>query len=427
MKIGVMHWAFPPVVGGVESHLVYLYEELARMGHRISLLTAPHPERDDNAYPWCTIIADDLMSIRHCLDDGGEGIAGEGRYERVHEMMERFITGEEPDIVHAHNFHYFVPDHAECLEELAQKYGLPIVLTIHNYWEDDLCRHLLKDIAWDRIVAVSYYMKGPCIFDAGVDPEKVEVHYHGIDLEKYRAVDSGPIRARLGLEGKRVVFHPARACESKGSLHSIMAVARLKDKYPDLRLILSGNGDSVDFDNERDAFKARVARLLKELDMEGRVIFVSATGDEMPAYMNLADLIIYPTIFHKGEAFGIAPVEAMACCRPVIVTDSGGLVESTSPGINGLVVDKNPDTLAGELAKGIDRLLADGQLAGYLGKNGREVALERFDSRKMARRMEDLYDRLVSDRIMQRAGRIDTITRPRPGLKGAGCTTSRMI
>jgi glycogen synthase len=94
--------------------------------------------------------------------------AGPARYEAVSQMMESFIMAEQPEVIHAHNFHYFVPDHAECLDELSQKYGIPTVLTVHNYWEDDLCRHLLRDINWDRIVAVSYHMKSPCIFDAKV-------------------------------------------------------------------------------------------------------------------------------------------------------------------------------------------------------------------------------------------------------------------
>jgi glycosyltransferase involved in cell wall biosynthesis len=420
MKIGVMHWAFPPVVGGVESHLVYLYEELARRGHQVSILTAPHPDRDDGAYPWCRIISSDLMSIHYCLN-GGEDLR-----RRVYEMIEEFIASEEPDIIHAHNFHYFVPDHAECLDELSQKYGLPTVLTIHNYWEDDLCRRLLKDIEWDMVVAVSYFMKSPCIFDAGLSPDKVEVHYHGVKLDQYRVMgDNGPIKERLGLGGRRVVFHPARACWSKGSLHSIMAVARLKEKYPDICLILSGNGDSVDFDEERGAFKSVVGSLVKELGVEDSIVFVSATGEEMPVYMNAADVVVYPTIFPKGEAFGIAPVEAMACGRPVIVTNSGGLVESTSHNINGLIVDRNPDSLVRELADSIDRLLADREFAEFLGKNGREVAVERFDSKKMASRMENLYYRLANDHAKSTIKRMDTIAGPKRRA-GANCTTSRM-
>jgi glycosyltransferase involved in cell wall biosynthesis len=129
----------------------------------------------------------------------------------------------------------------------------------------------------------------------------------------------------------------------------------------------------------------------------------------MPLYMGASDVVVYPTIFEKGEAFGIAPVEAMACGRPVIVTGRGGLLESTSHGINGLIVSRDTDTLAGELAESIDRLLADRDLAEYLGRNGREIAVERFDSRKMALRMEGLYGRLARARAPEMAERTDAI------------------
>lgn len=118
----------------------------------------------------------------------------------------------------------------------------------------------------------------------------------------------------------------------------------------------------------------------------------------------------------------------MACGRPVIVTNSGGLVESTSHNINGLIVDKNPESLARELAESIDRLLADREFAEFLGRNGREVAVERFDSRKMASRMEDLYYRLANGHVKSTINRMDTMAGPKSGLKraGANCTASRM-
>jgi len=422
MKIGVMHWAFPPVVGGVESHLVYLYEELASRGHEISILTAPHPERDDQSLHWCSITSDDHMSIDYLLNDP----AGPPRHKAVYDMMESFIMAEKPDVIHAHNFHYFVPDHAECLDELSQKYGVPTVLTVHNYWEDDLCRHLLRDIDWDKIVAVSYHMKSPCIFDAKVSPEKVEVHYHGVRLDQYCACgDSDTMKAKFGLSGRNVVFHPARACRSKGTMHSIEAVAELRKKYPDICLIVSGNGDSVDFERERPAFKSDVQQLVEDLGMEANVLFVKATSEEMPQYMNASDVILYPTIMPQGEAFGIAPVEAMACSKPVIVTNSGGLVESTYHRINGIVVNRDPDKLAAALSTNIDLLLSDRDLADYLGRNGRELAEERFDAKKMALRMEDLYNRLVNDSMVQKVSRMSTLVKPKSGLKkvGAGAST----
>jgi len=401
MKIGVVHWAFPPVVGGVESHLIYLYEELARMGHEVSFLTAPHPQRDDTSMGWCKVTSDDLMSIGHLL----KVPAGTERWQEVYDMAEGFIRKESPDVIHAHNLHYFFPDHAESLGVLSRKYGIPIILTVHNYWDEDLCRHLLRDIGWNMVVAVSYHMKKPCLFDARLPHDRVEVHYHGIDLDKYRSIpDREELKSKLGLSGKKVVFHPARMCEMKGTLHSIEAVSRLKAKYPDICLVLSGNGDTVDFENERPAFRAKVKQMLEDLKVSDNIHFVSIPADEMPVYMNAADIVIYPTVLPQGEAFGIAPVEAMACCRPVIVTKSGGLVESTSDHINGIVVDSDPATLTDDLVKNIGHLLERPDFSRYLGSNGREVAIERFDAKKMALRMEDLYNRLIYAKLAEYPG-----------------------
>ncbi len=392
MKIGVVHWAFPPVVGGVESHLVYLYGELARMGHDIVFITAPHPMRDDSSVGWCKVISSELMSI----DRLQKIPPGPQRWNDVYGMLERFIRDESPDIIHAHNLHYFYADHAESLGILSRKYGIPVVLTLHNYWEDDLCRHLLRDIGWNMLVSVSYHLKRSCLFDARLPGDKVEVHYHGIDLDSYRTRDDQEaLKLKLGLAGRRVVFHPARMCEMKGTLHGIEAVSRLKEKYPDICLVLSGNGDTVDFENERPAFNDSVRSLVESLKISDNIQFVSIPADEMPVYMNAADIVIYPTVLPQGEAFGIAPVEAMACCRPVIVTKSGGLPESTLHNINGLLVDSDPKTLTGDLVRSIDYLLQHPDFSSYLGSNGREMAVERFDSRKMAMKMEDLYNRVI--------------------------------
>lgn len=404
MKIGVVHWAFPPVVGGVESHLVYLYGELARMGHGVSFLTAPHPQREDGPAGWCTVASDEMMSIDRLL----KMPAGPERWKKVYSMLESFIHDESPDIIHAHNLHYFFPDHAESLGLLSRKYGIPIVLTVHNYWEDDLCRHLLKDIGWDMVVSVSYHLKRPCLFDAKLPPEKVEVHYHGIDLDTYRARgDREALKERLKLSGRKVIFHPARMCEMKGTLHGIEAVSKLKEKYPDICLVLSGNGDTVNFENERPAFRAKVRQMLDDLKVSDNIKFVSIPADEMPLYMNAADIVIYPTVLPQGEAFGIAPVEAMACGRPVIVTRSGGLPESTSHHINGLLVESDPAMLTETLASSIEYLLERPELSSYLGSNGREVAIERFDAKKMALKMEDLYNRLIIAKLVESPGKIE--------------------
>jgi glycosyltransferase involved in cell wall biosynthesis len=105
----------------------------------------------------------------------------------------------------------------------------------------------------------------------------------------------------------------------------------------------------------------------------------------------------------------------MACGKPVIVTRSGGLVESTQHGINGIVLEPDIERLTDQLVESIDRLLCNADLAAYFGSNGRELALERFDSKKMALKMEDLYNRLANASIVERVDRMGSMIKPKSG------------
>jgi glycosyltransferase involved in cell wall biosynthesis len=213
------------------------------------------------------------------------------------------------------------------------------------------------------------------------------------------------------------VFHPARACKSKGTLHSIEAVSKLMAKHKDICLIISGNGDSVDFENERPAFKACIKSMIDDLAVSDNILFIAPSNEEMAQYMQASDVILYPTIQPTGEAFGIGPVEGMACGKPVIVTRSGGLVESGQHGINGFVLEPD-ERLSDNLAEHIDLLLCNPEIASYYGTNGRELALERFDAKKMALKMEDLYHRLVNAHIVERVDRMDSVIKPKAGKGG---------
>ena len=155
--------------------------------------------------------------------------------------------------------------------------------------------------------------------------------------------------------------------------------------------------------------------MIQDLKVSDNILFIAASNDEMAQYMQASDIILYPTIQPSGEAFGIAPVEGMACGKPVIVTRSGGLVESTQHGINGIVLEPDTERLTDQLAEHIDKLLCNAELAEYFGSNGRELALERFDSKKMALKMEDLYNRLANASIVERVDRMDSVIKPKSG------------
>jgi glycosyltransferase involved in cell wall biosynthesis len=105
--------------------------------------------------------------------------------------------------------------------------------------------------------------------------------------------------------------------------------------------------------------------------------------------MGAASLFVLPS---RIEPFGIVVLEALRAGRPVVVSTRGGATEIARDGIEGIAVDPEDVTA---LAKAIDRLLGDPELAGRLGAAGRERAAA-FAWPTLADRYRELYDRVTA-------------------------------
>ncbi|MFP4058723.1 MAG: glycosyltransferase, partial [Candidatus Brocadiia bacterium] len=89
------------------------------------------------------------------------------------------------------------------------------------------------------------------------------------------------------------------------------------------------------------------------------------------------------------EPFGLVPVEGMACAKPVVVTRSGGMVESVLDGETGFIIAKrDSDTLAEKIL----HFLREPDEAARFGQAGRKRAVEVFSRDRMARDTVALYE-----------------------------------
>ncbi|NPV28873.1 MAG: glycosyltransferase family 4 protein [Firmicutes bacterium] len=394
MKVAMLHWAFPPVIGGVETHLVLLGPELVKRGWQVDLLTGTCGGKREEFY-W------EGMRVRRTplMDLNSLSPASiQARRQEIAEEITSFLEQSSPDLIHAHNMHYFSPVHAQILGEFKVHAGVPLLLTAHNVWEDRLWEEMLWCAGqWDGIIAVSSYIKKE-LAASGYPEDRITVVHHGIDLNRFPPADSeAQERAREKfpqLKGKRVIFHPARMSFAKGSHLAVQALKEVKKAFPEVLLVLAGTEQTVDWDRVRDREVAQIMALVEKLELAGHVFVRFFSWEEMPAMYQAADVCIYPSCFE--EPFGIALLEAMASGRPVVASKAGGMPEIIEDGKSGLLIEKGSHR---ELAERLIALLEDQKLARTLVENGLERVRTAFTREIMVERTRAVYEQAAAGRI----------------------------
>lgn len=370
LKIAHVHWAFPPIIGGVETHLVTLLPELVRRGHEVSLLTgAVEGAKACENFKGINVTRAPIMNLNWLNKRGLAGIENE-----VKQVMDSFFKKTRPHIAHAHNMHYFSKAHAKALEEeTKKKRKIPLILTTHNSWDDMLFLDLTRNIKWDHIIAVSYYIKKE-LMGIGCDQRKITTIHHGIDTERFKPGRKKDYSGKLAaLRNKRVIFHPARMGLAKGCDVSVKAMRLVAKKFPNTVLVLAGTKNIVDWGSTQQKDIAYIVNLINALGVKKNIFIDMFTLDEMAGLYSIAETCLYPS--SVGEPFGLTMLEALASGKPMIVTNSGGMPEIIQDGINGYVVPiKDYEALATKIIT----LLGDERIRERIGATGRKMAELRF-------------------------------------------------
>ena len=391
MNICMTHYAFHPTTGGVESHLLDLCVELVRQGHTVHALVGSldgQPERSE--VQGVQVHRTDLMDPEWIRDRKRErGIAAErtdpDMLASIHQMYADFIDAHDIDVVHGHNFHHFVPEHALALTRLWER-GTPNLLTVHEVWSEFICEDLLQRAKWDYVVTFcDHVTRG--ILEQAPHLDNIRRIYPGINVALFSPENRNRKWAdKLGLDRRPAIIHPARMLPWKGVLYSVEAMEIIRQEIPDALLIVTDTEDIVDWIRELKGYKEEILQAIEERGLQDNVVTQPFPYVELPWVYNFCDVVIYPTI--GEEPFGLVPVEGMACGKPVVVTRSGGMVESVVDGETGFIIDKrDPEALAEKILL----LLKDRALADRLGLQGRRRATTVFSCDRMARQTAELY------------------------------------
>ena len=201
-----------------------------------------------------------------------------------------------------------------------------LVLHLHNELLHSESQH--HDIIFNslkKIITVSDYIKQR-VSTIQAD-SKIQTVHNGIDLTKFSRVESSGIsRQTVGFTSQDfVLIYSGRINQEKGVAELIDAMLLLKEQ-PYIKLMIIG-GSFFGNTNNEDAFIRSLKAKAKEI--EDKIVFTGFVPyQQMPAYLQLADVAVIPSIWN--DPFPTTELEAQAMGLPIITTRRGGIPEEVS-------------------------------------------------------------------------------------------------
>ena len=202
--------------------------------------------------------------------------------------------------------------------------------------------------------------------------------YNGIDTElfdreKYLA-KANKLREQYGIDKDEIVImYAGRIAKEKGIVPLLEAFLTIPSEEKITLVIV---GASFYENSKETAFVKKIKKMSSF--KKDKIIFTGyVKHEEMPEYYSMADIGCIPSIWE--EPFGLSVIEQMAMKLPVIVTDSGAIVEIANESC-GFILRRNID-LTKNIASAIKKLAEDEATRRNMGESGREIVEERFSQK----------------------------------------------
>ncbi|MFA5038251.1 MAG: glycosyltransferase family 4 protein [Candidatus Omnitrophota bacterium] len=286
------------------------------------------------------------------------------------------IRREKIDVIHANTR---VTQVLGSLLSLAT--GKPMLSTCHGYFKRRLSRLALP--CWGRrVIAISDQVRDHLIYDFDVEAERINLIYNGVEAGKFIPRSSGEIRRQKGFwgieAGQKVAGHIGRLSSVKGQATIVLAAEALKQKRPDLRWIIVGDGKEG----------PRLKELITARGVQNIVRIFPSQGDTSLALASM-DVFVMPSL---QEGLGISILEAQAQGVPVVASRVGGIPTVIEDGATGLLV---PPQDPRSLAQAVEKFLDEPDWASGVVRKARLHVTERFSLDIMAEKTYKVYSALA--------------------------------
>jgi D-inositol-3-phosphate glycosyltransferase len=399
LQVGTGSMKIPPEnYGGIERYIFETSRGLAHSGHAITIFDI----KEENIEP----VTGTIETIRYIRVPVRKQAAKSGafllQYVRSKLPLVRFaleagkhIKNTRYDIIHIH-----VTIVGMVLVLFKRSLRKRLVYTVHSpvwamenpgvldrlsIWMDCVLMRRVR-----HIIVQSEYARGKIRVVAGISLAKISVVPCGVDTEVYHPAEEEPqLKQKYGMDGRKVIFFAGRIVPCKGIKYLVKAADIVVNDmgYKDALFLLAGplaqHGlDSLEYQQYIDEIKGIIkdSQLQKHVKLTGEV-----SVEDLSGLFQSCDIFVLPSLAESSPA---VTLQAMSCGRPVIATAVGGVPEQIKEGWNGFVV-KPADEAA--LAGKLEYLLAHPEESLRMGKNGRQLADEKFDWARVSYRIAGIY------------------------------------
>lgn len=379
---------FPPVRGGLESHVDDLSAELSRRGHEVHVATlTTDPEPRDPAVTMHTIRTTSSRLVRHV--DGERPFAPPVPDWAAARALADLVTAVEPDVVHSHTW---------LGVSLRRRRGTPLVVTAHEYSLVCQLRTLLRTDgercsgpALAKCVACGsrrYGLAKSALLTGGTIAGRRLLHPDAV-ITLSRRVRT----AIAGSVGPEIDVIPGFVVQPGPGSNAV------QPPLPDVPYVMYA-GDPGDHKglptllNAWSALQPSGATLLiaptKPLDLAvpPGVVVQPLTRQEVMQAWQRAEAAVVPSLW--DEPFGMVAVEALTAGTPVVASAVGALPEIVDDDSNGLLVA--PGDREG-LQRALGRVLRDRALRDRLAA-GAVRSARRYSPDAVIPEIEAVYDRV---------------------------------
>lgn len=302
---------------------------------------------------------------------------------KVQKKIAETIKEEKIQLIHAHGSRA-----ASNMLYTAHKLHIPMIYTVHGWsFHQDQSWFIRKLRAWSeklicksarKIICVSESNKQTGIKSFGL--KKSIVIENGINLSRFNPDTAQPsIRKELGIEEKTfLVGEICRLTLQKAPLDFVKSIEIAHKENPDIKGLLIGEGD----------MQEEVNSYIQQNQLQS-IIYTSKFRTDIPAVLNSIDVYCQPSLW---EGLSIALLEAMAMKKAIVATPTDGTCEVLTSNVNGTIVDyNNPD----QLAKAYLDYYNNPEIQRRHGETASTYIKQRFDARRVARQVEDIYQELL--------------------------------